>query len=172
MATSFDPSTKIISLSSGTTSIDVRGVYSDWKRWVAVSDNAKYLPVFSATGGDTIDAGAGTSIPCYAFLLNGWRIRPQEASHTLSVSGGVLLVSGGGDPFVNTTGAFIVRINYSQPVQAITVSTAGGGGASAADVAAAVLSAAVTTPIHSNIKQMNDTTLTGAGVVGNEWGAG
>ena len=91
MAYSFDPSTKIVSLSSGTVALNVRDLYSRWKEWVAASDNAKYLPVFNATGGDTIDASAGTSIPCYAFLLNGWKIRPQEANHTLNVSGGGVL---------------------------------------------------------------------------------
>lgn len=91
-------------------------------------------------GGNVIDAGAGTSIPPYIYLLNGWRVKPQEAHHTLNVTGGVLLVNGGGDPFVNTTGSFIVRINYSQPVQAITVATGGGGGSTPAENAEAVLS--------------------------------
>lgn len=124
----FDAANKLIILSSGTTSLDVKDLYSRWKDWVLLSDNSKHPPVFSSTGGDIIDASAGTSIPLYAFLINGWRIRPQEANHTLNVTGGVLLVDGGGDPFVNTTGSYIVRINYSQPVQAITVSTGGGSG--------------------------------------------
>jgi hypothetical protein len=80
-------------------------------------------------GGDDIDAGAGTKIPIYIFLLNGWRLRPQEASHTLSVTDGIILVDGGGDPFVNTLSSYIVRINYQQPVQAISFATGGGSGA-------------------------------------------
>ena len=52
--------------------------------------------------------------------------------------GHYFLVDGGGDPFVNTSGSFVVRINYSQSVQAITVANGGGGGASAEDVANAV----------------------------------
>jgi hypothetical protein len=44
------------------------------------------------------------------------------------VNDGILLVEGGGDPFVNTTGSYVVRINYQQPVQAITVATGGGSG--------------------------------------------
>lgn len=124
----FDAANKLMILSSGTTSLDVKDLYSRWKDWVLLSDNSKHPPAFSSVGGDTIDSGAGTSIPLYAFLINGWRLRPQEANHTLNVSGGVLLVDGGGDPFVNTTGSYVVRINYSQPVQAITVSTGGGSG--------------------------------------------
>lgn len=90
--------------------------------------------MFSTVGGDTIDASSGTSIPTYAFLQNGWRVKPQEANHTLNVTGGVLLVAGGGDPFISTTGSFVVRINYSQPVQAITVSTGGGSGVTLAQI--------------------------------------
>jgi len=45
-------------------------------------------------GGNDIDVSAGTSIPIYAFLMNGWKLKPQEANHTLSVTDGILLVNG------------------------------------------------------------------------------
>lgn len=128
MAINFDGATKTINLSLGTLTLDVKDLYSRWKDWVQLADNAKWLPAFSSLGGDPIDPTAGTSVPLYAFLINGWRIRPQEASHTLNVAGGILLVDGGGDPFLNTLGSFVVRVNYQQPVQAITVATGGGGG--------------------------------------------
>lgn len=115
-------------LEAGTVAFSVRDLWSRWVDWVATSDNSKFLPAMSSVGGNDIDPSAGTSIPAYVFLINGWRVRPQEANHTLAVSGGVLLVNGGGDPFVNTLGAYNVRIVYSQPVQAITVNTGGGGG--------------------------------------------
>ena len=102
-------------------------MYSRWKDWVLLSDNSKYALAFTSVGGDTIDAGAGTAVPLYAFLENGWKIKPQEANHTLSVVDGILLVNGGGDPFMNTTGSYIVRINYQQPVQAIGFNTGGNG---------------------------------------------
>lgn len=130
MAITFDGPSKRIILSSGTVSLGVRDLWSRWADWHALSDNSKFLPAMTNVGGNDIDAGAGTKIPIYAFLLNGWRIRPQEASHTLNVSDGVLLVDGGGDPFVNTLGSYVVRINYQQPVQAISFSTDGGGGGS------------------------------------------
>jgi hypothetical protein len=136
MAITFDGPTKRINLSTGTTSLSVRDLWSRWVDWFVTSDNSKYLPAMAQVGGNDIDPSAGTSIPIYAFLLNGWRVKPQEANHTLNVSDGVLVVDGGGDPFVNTTGTFTVRINFAQPVQAITVATGGGGGGSltAADV--------------------------------------
>lgn len=125
MAINFDGPSKIISLSSGTTQVSVRELISRWSDWIIISDNAKYLPAFDQVGGNDVDVSVGTKIPIYGFLLNGWKIRPYEGNHTLTVNDGILLVSGGGDPFVNTIGNYVVRINYQQPVQAITVSTSG-----------------------------------------------
>lgn len=141
MAYIFDGPNKLIILTPGTTVVGVRDVLSRWADWVTLSDNAKYLPAFNQVGGNDIDTGVGSSIPIYGFLLNGWRLRPQEANHTLQVNDGVLLVDGGGDPFVNTLGSFVVRINYQQPVQAITVATGGGSAPTVTEVRDAVWSA-------------------------------
>lgn len=124
---SFNGDTKIISLSTGTIVLGIRDLWSRWIDWSCTSDNQKYLPAFRSVGGDTIDAGDGTSIPLYTFMLNGWKIRPQEATHTLNVNDGILLVDGGGDPFADTVGSYIVRVNFKQPVQAISFSTGSGG---------------------------------------------
>ena len=131
MAYMFDGVNRLIVISAQTL-VSVRDVYSRWVDWQVLSDNSKYLPAFATVGGNPIDVSAGTSVPVYAYLQNNWRIRPQEADHTLIVNDGVLLVDGGGDPFVNTLGDFVVRVNYQQPVQAITVATGGGGGLTAA----------------------------------------
>lgn len=122
-----DGPSKTITLTTGTVSVSVRDVWSRWVDWFLTSDNSKYLPAFKSVGGDDIDASQGTKIPIYSFLENGWKIKPQESNHTLSVTDGILLVNGGGDPFINTIGAYTVRINYQQPVQAISFSTSGGG---------------------------------------------
>ena len=128
MGYNIDGNTKVISLTSGTTEMSVRDLWSRWVDWYLTSDNSKYLPAFTNVGGNDIDTTAGTTIPIYVFMQNGWKIKPQEANHTLVVNDGILLVEGGGDPFNNTSGSYIVRINYQQPVQAITVSTGGGSG--------------------------------------------
>jgi hypothetical protein len=125
MGYSIDGATKVITLTAGTITFSVRDLWSRWVDWSAVSDNSKYLPAFSSLGGDDIDVSAGTFIPIYCFVENGWKIKPQEASHTLNVTDGILLVNGGGDPFMDTTGSYIVRVNYSQPVQAISFVAAG-----------------------------------------------
>lgn len=129
MSYTFDGINKVITLNTGVVTMSVRDVYSRWVDWyISTNGNQKYLPAFLTVGGDVIDIAAGTSIPIYAFLTNGWRIKPQELDHTLTVTEGVILVSGGGEPFLDTDGDFVVRINYQQPVSAITVNTGGGGG--------------------------------------------
>ena len=127
MAYMFDGDSRLIVISAQTL-VSVRDIYSRWVDWLVLSDNSKYLPAFATVGGNPIDVSAGTSVPVYAYLQNAWRVRPQESDHTLVLNDGVLLVDGGGDPFVNTIGDFVVRVNYQQPVQAITVATGGGGG--------------------------------------------
>lgn len=149
MAITFDGAERLATLTAGTLTLSVHDIYSRWKDFVKIGDNAKYAPMFSTVGGDPIDQAEGTSIPLYAFLANGWRVRPQEASHTLKVQDGILLVGDGisTDPFLDTLGAFVVRINYQQPVQAITVAT--GGGSSPGAIADAVWDEVLTGATHN-----------------------
>lgn len=135
MGYSFDGATKIISLTSGTTVFEVKDLYSRWKEWASTSDNAKYPPALTVVGGDTT-SGSNFIYP-YFFLENGWRLRPQEASHQLLVSG-ALLVQGGGNPYLPTVGSYNVQIIADVPVRAEGVDLGGGGAPSAAEVAGAV----------------------------------
>lgn len=128
MPISIDPAAKRIILDS--TSVTASEIYSRWCDWVVLSDNAKYLPAFRAVGGD--DLGGGLSIPPYYFLLNGWRVRPMEANHTLTVTGN-LFVDGGGDPIVQTLDAFNVLTKLIVPVQAQGISTSGANAGEIAD---------------------------------------
>jgi hypothetical protein len=121
MATyAFDGPERLIVL-GGDFDLDVKDLYSRWKEWLKDTDEAHNIIAFEAIGGNEIDPVAGTEIPAYVYITNGWTLRPQEADHTLNVINGILLREGGGDPFEDTTGAFTVRINYQQPVQAISV---------------------------------------------------
>lgn len=129
MPITVDPTNKRLILDSA--NVSAQQIYAAWVDWVALSDNAKYLPAFNSVGGDPL--GGGLFIPPYYFLLNGWRVRPMEANHTLIITGN-LFVDGGGVPVVNTLGAFNVSVQYTVPVQAQGISTSGGGGATAAEV--------------------------------------
>jgi hypothetical protein len=133
MPIAFDAATKRIILDSA--SVTASELFSRWEDWMLLSDNSKYLPAFRHAGGD--DLGGGLSIPNYLFLANGWRVRPMESSHNLTITGN-LFVDGGGVPVVSTLGTFQVNVNYTVPVQAQGISTSGGSGPTAAEIAAQV----------------------------------
>lgn len=122
MAITFDPSSNRIILDS--IAVTAAQIWIAWIDWVASSDNSKYLPALKQVGGD--DLGSSLTIPPYIFLLNGWRVRPMEASHTLIITGN-LFVDGGGTPIVPTLGTFNVSAQYTVPVQAQAILVGGSG---------------------------------------------
>lgn len=126
MGISFDPVEKRIILDSS--SVSATEIYSRWCDWAAQGDNVKYGMVLRQVGGD--DLGSSLAIPPYFFLQSGWRVRPMEADHDLTITGN-LFVEGGGTPVVRTLGPYQVNVNYTVPVQAQTVVLSGGGGATA-----------------------------------------
>lgn len=116
---------KLFIADPGTTTLDVAAdLYTAWVDWMAVSDNSKYLPAFRVVGGDPT-TGVNKIAP-YFFLTNGWRLRPQEANHSLLITG-ILLVDGGGDTCVNTLGAYNVRVTQVVPIQAQLVESGTSG---------------------------------------------
>tara|TARA_R110000772_G_scaffold107301_2_gene209604 strand:+ start:5562 stop:6083 length:522 start_codon:yes stop_codon:yes gene_type:complete len=69
----FDGLNKRIIVHEGITDIDVKqDIYSNWKEWMQVRDNAKYLPAIRTTGGDPTSGGQFTG-DTY-FLINDWQI--------------------------------------------------------------------------------------------------
>jgi hypothetical protein len=123
----FDGSNKIITLTAGTITLDVKDLYSRWKDWVGLSDNSKFDPAFAnSVGGDSL--GGGQFIGGYFFLQNGWLIRPQEANHTLFVEGNLFPIPDSAPLFTLTTGDY--QVNIQMRVSSLTqaVSTGGSGG--------------------------------------------
>lgn len=72
MPTVFNGPAKTITMDPAEPNILTRDLYSDWKRWVVLSDNSKYLPAFSAIGGDP--TVPGQTAPAYYFVSNGWKV--------------------------------------------------------------------------------------------------
>lgn len=133
MAFNIDGASKRITLDKASTTASE--IWSRWSDWFILNDNSKWPLAFRQVGGD--DLGGGLSIPPYFFLLNDWRIRPMESSHTLIITGN-LFVDGGGVPVVNTLGSYNVAIQYTVPVQAQGISTSGSTGPTADEIASAV----------------------------------
>jgi hypothetical protein len=162
MALAFDGATKRITLDSA--AITAAEIWSRWCDWHA--SNPQWPLAFRQVGGDAL--GGGLYIPPYFFLLNGWRVRPMESSHNLTITGN-LFVEGGGVPVVATLGTYQVNVNYTVPVQAQGISTSGSTGPSAADIAAAILAAAQVTPIHADARKMNGYVVQGSGAESDKW---
>lgn len=172
MAFTFDATNKLIILSTGTVSVDLADLWTAWKDWLRLGNAGKGVRM-DYVGGDPIDPDTGKMVPLYLFLLDGLRIRPYEGDHTLTVSGGTLVGTSGGDPFVSTLGDYTIRIRYEQPVQAIGYSTSGTSGPSADTIAAAVLAALQATTIPVDARLMNSAPIIGDGSEANRWrGAG
>ena len=153
MAYTFNGVAKTVTLSSGTVTLDLVDLHSRWKDWV-FSGNAQFATAFKAVGGDI------PAIPLYLFLLKGWRIVPQSANHTLTVTNGILDIDGlsGSDPFTYPAG-YDVRTRMNAPGIAVGYSTGGGASPSASDVAAAVLAALNATTIPTDVRKVNGDTI-------------
>ena len=163
----FDGIQKLIIVNNNITELDVKiDIYSEWKEWVLLGDNSKYLAALSVIGGDPISATrfVGSTF----FLENDWKIRPYEGSHTLTISGNIFTRSG--DPItVPTLGNYNVLINLSTSNLVDTVSTSGGStGPSAAAIANQVWDTTASSHISSGtfgqiislIKATNDLNFT------------
>ena len=131
MAITLDGATKRIILDSA--SVSVAQIWSAWVDWHEA--NQQWPLAFQLVGGNAL--GGGLFIPPYFFLMNGWRVRPMEASHNLTITGN-LFVDGGGVPVVGTLGTYQVNVNYTVPVQAQGIATSGSTGPTASEIAAAV----------------------------------
>jgi hypothetical protein len=133
----FDGPNKLIIINFGENDIDVKiDLYSDYKEWLLIGDNTKYLLAMTAIGGDPI--GPGRFLGTTFFLENGWKIRPYEGNHTLTVTGN-LFTRDGSSPFVPTLGTFNVAINLSTSNLIDTIATGGGGsGPTASQIATEV----------------------------------
>jgi hypothetical protein len=76
MKVSFDGPNKLIHVLPGVGSLDVKAdIYSRWKDWIMVTDNAKYLQALRTTGGDPTNPSNTEFAPRYYFLTNGWRVK-------------------------------------------------------------------------------------------------
>lgn len=176
--TTFDPVNKRIILD--VIDIEVGDIYSRWKEWVQLIDNSKWPQAFSVVGGDPL--GGGLFVASYFFLMNGWRIRPKEADHTLNLRGNISVL-GGGIPVVQTLGNFNVSVQFTVPVQAQGISTSGSSGPSATEIAQAVrqelamemakiagLTFTLPGKVDANIEAVNGQNITGSGTESNPWG--
>ncbi len=116
MTVTIDGPNKILIIESGLINVEVKDIYSDWKRWVSENDNSKYEPAFDVLGGDPLSPGinAGT----YYFIRNdlGWRLRPYEENNTVYFAGNLTPRDSNYPILLPTTGNHQVLIVGLQPI--------------------------------------------------------
>ncbi len=99
---------KLFVCKSGVTNFDVQvDLYGDWKEWSLETDHLKYEQALRTVGGDPLTAGR--YLGDTYFLMNGWKIRPQEADHRLQINGNIYSEDGGSIT-VQTTGNYNVLV--------------------------------------------------------------
>ena len=91
----------------GDIELDMVEVYSEWKEWAKTGDNIKHPQAFRYIGGDPVTdtQNAGSTF----FILNGWRFRPVERSHKLTLVGNIFSDPAGSSVFVPTLGSYTVN---------------------------------------------------------------
>lgn len=101
----FDGPNKLIRINYPETSIDVtRDIYSSWKEWVLVDDNAKYLAALNAVGGNPLPI-PGLFLDATFFLINGWRVITwDDGPHSVDIVGN-LFTDVGDPPYISVPGA-------------------------------------------------------------------
>jgi len=119
-------SLKLFIAKAGITSFDVKvDLYSDAKEhWLAGGAAMGFDFPLRTIGGDPI--GGGVFAGDLYFIRDGWKIRPDEADHTLSITGNLFLDDGEvGGIFVPTVGDFTVLTNMRNSNLVLAVSTSG-----------------------------------------------
>lgn len=130
----------------------------------------KFNALLNAAG--NVPKGGGKFTPRYTLLLDGTKVVIPAGVPAVTITG-ELLTDDGSDPFDTSlvTGPCIIRY---QPAEAEIIATGGGGGATVAEIAAAtvaaLLSAAQTTPIHSDMRKVAGQFVSGSGTAGDPWG--
>lgn len=143
MKVTFDGTNRLILINYGETVIDVQtDIYSAWKRWATQIDNQKFSQALKVIGGDPIDQT--NIITPYYFLTNGWRVRPFEGSHSLTITG-ILLTDNNQDPLVPTLDPWNISITRVVPVKAESVLSGGAAAPTAQQNAQAVWDALLST---------------------------
>lgn len=113
----FNGETKQITINHGVSEIDAKtDLYSDWKEWMQLRDNAKFPIAFRSIGGDATDEAKGIYSGDIYFLMNGWQI---VIPHSVKLNG-VLYHDDGISPFIINQGGGVQSV-VSNLVQTVVV---------------------------------------------------
>lgn len=117
----YDPPNRLFILKTGVIDFDVVvDLYSDAKEdWLSDTLLNKFKFPLLAIGGQSI--GGGRVISPYIMIRYGWKVRPQEADHTLTVAGN-LITDDESSPFAAVLGDYQVIIKSIVSSNSLTAS--------------------------------------------------
>ena len=105
MSITFNGISKRIVINPPTVNVSVKNdIYSAWKKWILLADNAKYQQAFRTIGGDPV--GGGQFAGDIYFLMNNWQI---EVNTVIKVTG-TLFHDNGIEPFIVNAGGGVTAI--------------------------------------------------------------
>lgn len=127
----FDGLNRIIRVNTGITYLSVQeDLYSASKEWLL--DNAGFLPPFTdAIGNQAL--GGGKFAGQFYFLGNGWRIKPWEANHELTIDGNLFRDPDDPTPGLIISVPYSVLVNIRGTIEAQGIAT-GGSSIAPADI--------------------------------------
>jgi hypothetical protein len=101
-------------------------IYSEWKRWTALSDNLKYPKAFDTVGGDELSPGQ--AIAPYFFCRNelGWRIETPDTTGDVNVIGNLVRRDTSLPLYQQGSATCFLQLEVSP--QALLIESSGGGG--------------------------------------------
>jgi hypothetical protein len=116
----FDWTNKIQTLSptivAGVAALTMAQIYSAWKD--AVVDHLTVPFAWGVVGGQP--TFGAQSISLHYFQEGGWKLRPANVDHTLTLSDGVLIAESG-SPFLPTVNPHTVMLEWQKPEHVITI---------------------------------------------------
>lgn len=116
----FDGVNKRIIVAPSVNTISVKSdLYSNWKEWVQLYDNAKFLPAFRTIGGDPV--GGGQLAGDLYFLSNDWQI---VIDHPVTLTGILYSDNPALSPYVIQPGGGVIA-TVSNLAQSIESASAG-----------------------------------------------
>jgi hypothetical protein len=163
---------KLIFLKTGTVTYHpVDDLYKE-VRYIRSHDYSLRNMRMPITAEGAIPKGGGKFTPRLAILRYGWRIVPQNVTHSLYISGEQITDDGQSGPACMNTAVLdagvSVTIHYEPATAEMLSGTGGSTGPTAAEIAAAILAAAQITPIHSDMRKAVGQAYHGDGSEGNK----
>lgn len=170
----FDGGGKFVFVSESLLRLDVAEMYSRWIDWLSAVDsagdnNAKWPTAIRYSGKDPIPGGfTGATF----FMTNGWRVRYNPATTAVD---GVLFSEDFDTAYWSMVLQPIYPVTVSAVVNQVTTTQSVvtgdlGSLPTAAEIVAAVLAAAQASPIHADLRKVNDYPVSGTGTEGDPWG--